>query len=275
VRLKKLAIGGLVVPSLPFFGVMLNNQPFFLQGTLNNNHACLLLHGLGGGTYEVQLLGQYLHRYGWTVQAINYPGHDQPTSIMPTSTWHQWYDCVRDTYQKLNENYSSVSVVGFSMGSILGLHLAANSLIEKLVLLSPYISIKYQFYYLLPPEVYLLSIGRLINNVPRFRKPVREEYMKKEAKQAAFFRTFNLFAVRSAIELIELVKTELPDICVPTLLIQSTQDSLVDPSGAVFIHEHLGSSVKKLHWLQKSDHLITLDLEREEVFSLVRVFLSS
>ncbi len=253
---------------------MLNNQPFFLQGTRNNNHACLLLHGLGGGTYEVQLLGQHLHQYGWTVQAINYPGHDQPTSIMPTSTWHQWFDCVRETYQKLSENYSSISVVGFSMGSILGLHLAANYSIEKLVLLSPYISIKYQFYYLLPPEVYLRILGRFINSVPRFTKPVREEHMKKKAKEAAFFKTFNLFAVRSAIELIKLVKTELPYIYVPTLLIQSTQDSLVNPKGAVFIHKHLGSSVKKLHWLQKSDHLITLDLEREEVFSLVVVFLS-
>ncbi len=81
--------------------------------------------------------------------------------------------------------------------------------------------------------------------------------------------------MRSAFELIDQVKISLPDICVPTLIIQSLRDTVVDPSGATFLANHLASTTKKLHWLKKSDHAITLDSEREEVFKLTFNFLES
>jgi esterase/lipase len=68
---------------------MLSNNPFLLENS--QDHACLLLHGLGGGVYELELLGQYLYQQGLTVQTINYPGHDHPALEMPTSRWEEWY----------------------------------------------------------------------------------------------------------------------------------------------------------------------------------------
>jgi carboxylesterase len=253
---------------------MLTNKPFFLKGTPCKHHACLLLHGLGGGAYEMQLLGQYLNHKGWTVEAINYPGHEQASHEMPVSCWQQWYNCVEEAYLKLRGQYSTVSLVGFSTGCILGLHLANFYAVEKLVLLSPYISIKSQWYYLLSPEAYLFSVGKLISQVPRIRKPILDKDLRQHA-QSVSFKSFNLSAVRSAIELIEIVKAELPNIYTPSLIIQSPKDSVVEPKGAVFIHENLGSSNKKIYWLQLSDHIITLDVEREIVFNQVEEFLDS
>jgi len=250
---------------------MLLNQPFFLAG---GQQACLLLHGLGSGVYEMQLLGQYLHQLGLTVQAIHYPGHDELVPKMPASTWQQWYNHVLEAYDKLAQKHSSISVIGFSTGCLLGLHLSASFPLEKLVLLCPFLALKREWFYFLPLEAYLFSLGWLIPDIPRLRLPIQDLQMRAIAEKAAFFRTFNLSAVRSAVELIDQVKAELPQIYTPTLIMQSRKDTVVDPSGAQWIFQHLGSPIKKLHWLERSDHIIPLDLEREEVFTQVGEFLS-
>lgn len=223
----------------------------------------------------MQLLGEYLHLQGLNVQGINYPGHDKPLSRMPASTWQEWYEHVVETYETLAQKYSSISVIGFSTGCPLGLYLAASRSVEKLVLLSPFLAIRYEWYYLLRLEYYLFYLGHLINDVPRLGLPIRDKSMRQAAELAAFFQTFNLASVKSAIELINQVKLLLPQIDVPTLIIQSPKDTVVDPAGATFIHQHLGSKVKKLHWLKQSDHIISLDVEREDVFAEIGAFLLS
>jgi carboxylesterase len=95
----------------------------------------------------------------------------------------------------------------------------------------------------------------------------------RQAVEEVAFQTFNLAAVRSALELIERVKPLLPQIDEPTLIIQSPKDRVVDPEGARFIYQRLGSKNKKLYWLKQSDHIISLDVEREEVFAQIKEFL--
>lgn len=255
---------------------MLSNQPFFLEGSADNHQASLLLHGLGGGAFEMQLLGQYLNQQGLAVQGINYPGHDQPVPKMLASTWQQWYQHALETYQKLTQRYQLVSVIGMSTGCPLGLYLAATNPVYKLVMLSPFLLVKREWYYLLPPEVYLHSIGRLVEDIPRFKVlPVEDKAMQVAAAKVRFCQTFNLSTARSAVELINRVKPLLPQIKVPALIIQSLKDRVVDPSGAKFLYQQLGSSVKQLHWLHKSNHVITLDVERADVFAQTGAFLGA
>ncbi|MGB8702930.1 MAG: alpha/beta fold hydrolase, partial [Thermosynechococcaceae cyanobacterium] len=220
--------------------VMLENKPFFLQG--DHPHACLLLHGLGGGAYEMQELGLRLHGQGLTVQGILYPGHDQRVDAMPRSRWQDWYGHILETYQALAQNYEQISLVGFSTGCPLGLYLAAQHPVFKLVLLAPYFRLKYEWYFGLPLEAYLNSIGFLITDVPRLGLPIFDPDIQKAARAAAFFRTFNLAAVRSAMDLIRQVKPQLPGIRNPALIIQSPKDRVVDPSSATFLYNRLGST---------------------------------
>lgn len=220
----------------------------------------------------MQLLGEYLYQQGISVQGISYPGHDQPAAKMPDSTWEQWYGHILETHQALTKRYASVTVIGFSTGCPLALHLAASTSVDKLILLSPYMAIRYQWYYIFRLEVYLSAFGWLITDLPRRHLPIRDKAMRELAHQVIFFKTFNLNAVRSANELIAKVKLQLPTITVPTLIIQPLKDTVVDPPGAALIHENLGSAIKKLVWLEESDHIIPLDVEREEVFQQVGAF---
>jgi len=227
----------------------------------------------------MQLLGEYLHQQGFTVQGINYPGHDQPLTKMPDSRWQEWYEHIVENYQKLVQKYTNVSIIGFSTGCPLALYLAANNPVKHLVLLSPFLAIRHEWYYLLRPEVLLFSLGYFLSDVPRLRGwrrlPVWDKVMQQAIEEVAYFQTFNLATVRSAIELINRVKPLLPQIDVPTLIIQSPKDRVVDPEGARIIYQQLGSKKKKLYWLQESDHIISLDIEREIVFAQIKDFLLS
>jgi carboxylesterase len=126
----------------------------------------------------------------------------------------------------------------------------------------------------MPVENYIFALDWLIKDVPRLRLPIFDPEMQRQAMEIVFYRTFSIPAVRSAMELIELVKPELPKINNPTLIIQSTKDTVVDPSGADYLLQQLGSTQKKLVKLHASDHVIGLDREREQVFSEVAAFLT-
>lgn len=249
----------------------------------------------------MQLLADVLHKQGLTVCGINYPGHDRPATLMPRSTWQEWYGHILDTYQDLSRSYSSISVVGFSTGCPLALHLinqtqsrseadksranksraesaqsdVDHATIDRLVLLAPYLNIRYHWYYGFRLETYVQTLGRVIEQVPRLSLPIRDRDMEKAASQAAFFQSFNMYAVRSAIDFIEThVKPVIPSITVPTLIMQAEGDRVVDPSGAQLLYDNMASSEKELVWLPQSDHIIPLDVEREMVFDRVTKFLS-
>ena len=61
----------------------------------------------------------------------------------------------------------------------------------------------------------------------------------------------------------------------PTLIIQSPLDRVVCPSGAHYLMENLGSPIKELLWLEKSNHVVTLDVEREQVLERISQFLET
>lgn len=247
-------------------GIVIGNVPFVYPGDEEKDHAVLLLHGLGGGAFEHVLLGRHLNQHGFTVEAINYPGHDRPHWRMPASCWTDWYSAVVEAWERLRARHSRVSVGGFSTGCLLGLHLAVMHPVESLVLMSPFLAIRRYWFYLLPPEVYLHSVGPFVREVPRRPLPIRDPVVRRAASKATWLRTLNLDAARSATRLISLVKRELPTVSTPALVIMSRRDTVVDPSGAVLLHERLGSPVKRLLWLDRSDHLVPLDVEREVVF---------
>ena len=253
----------------------LSNTPFLTHG--DRGHVCLLLHGLGGGIYEMQPLAQHLQQQGYSTCGILYPGHDQPTSKMPESRWQDWYQHVESTYQDLLTTYDDVSLIGFSTGCVLALKLALSPqshALKNLVLMAPYMRIR-RYPLLPPPEVLVYSLGYIVSNLPRLSLPVSDRDMRQAAQEAAFFQTFNLSAVRSANALIQLVKQRLAEITLPTIIFQSKADSVVDPPGAQWLHDRLGSTHKTLEWLSESDHIIPLDVERASVFQRIHSFLDT
>ena len=83
--------------------------------------ACLVLHGLGGGPYELQPLIAALEAAGLRVLAPIMPGHDGPGPVMPRSSWRDWVATVESAFDQLAADGRQVAVVGFSTGGTLAL----------------------------------------------------------------------------------------------------------------------------------------------------------
>ncbi|PKM90356.1 MAG: carboxylesterase [Firmicutes bacterium HGW-Firmicutes-12] len=240
-----------------------NAQPFFMLG--DKKIICLLIHGFTGSPADVGVLGTYLHDKGYVVSSILLPGHGTTPEDMLKTAWPDWYGAVEEEYLRIKKEYEDYHIVpmGLSMGGILALHLASNYQVPGVVCFSAPI-------YMVDERAYEAS--RFDNDfIPKNNDP---EDIKREMAEGRF--SYNVMPTKplvSLFELIDKVKPELGVIGAPALIIQSTDDNTVKPESATYIYEQLGSENKKLLWLKKSGHVITLGMERNQVFQAVEVFL--
>jgi carboxylesterase len=234
--------------------------------------ACLVLHGLGGGPYELQPLIHALEAAGLRVLAPILPGHEGPGPIMPVSRWQDWFATIESAFDELAAEGMRIAVIGFSTGATLALHLASRRPADRLVLLAPFLAIRYSGLIPIKPATYLRQLARLIPNLRRRQPAVRDPEMRRWAASTDRFRTFNVNAAVSALELIDVVQARLDTIKIPTLIIQGELDSVVEPGLASWLLDRLGSEQKTLVTLPRSDHLVALDRERDRVIALTRDF---
>ncbi len=100
----------------------LDGNEFFWKG---NRVGFLLIHGFTASTTEVRLLGEKLHKDGYTVSAPLLPGHITSPEDMNQCAWEDWYGAVESHYLDLNRQVDTVFVGGESMGALLTLLLAS------------------------------------------------------------------------------------------------------------------------------------------------------
>lgn len=236
----------------------------------------LCIHGLGGGPYELGSLVEALRGVGRRVDAPVLPGHEGPGPVMPASSWPEWVEAAEGWFDALNATAGDgpPTVLGFSTGALLALHLATRREVGRLVLLAPFFAIRHTGWLPIRPAPLLRAAARLAPNIPRRAPAVRDPSTKAEAAKLDRFRTFNLLAAASALDLIEEVKPRVGSIRVPALILQGRLDTVVEPSGAAWLHRHIGSTAKRLIELPSSDHLLAFDHDRARVVEAVDSFLS-
>ena len=247
----------------------LSNQPRSLAGS--PSHAVLLVHGLGGGPYEVQRLAEALHRAGLSTETLLLPGHGLSRWRMPPSEWPSWYHAVDEAHRTLSRRFERVDLVGFSTGAPLVLRLAQEYAVHgRLVLLAPFLRVFRPAFSPWPTERVIEAVS-FLGEVPRRRPPLEDSSLRRAVKRCAGFRTFHLHSARSALELIALVEANLATVCALTLIVQGRHDTVVDPRGAALLHAALGGP-KRLVYVD-SDHLVTLDHSAPQVLEIVERFL--
>lgn len=239
--------------------IMPGAEPFLLKGSLSG---VLLLHGFTGTPAEMRLLGESLHHKGHTVLAVRLPGHGTCVEDMESTNWRHWYGAAVDGLHLLNGLCTKISVVGLSMGGLLSLKLAAEYPVDRVAALSTPI-------FLTARRLPLLPLYRAFR---RFIPKRRRDYDIDPQYYVGYDHT-PLSCLASLMELIQSVQADLPTIHCPTLLIQSRREHTVRPESASYILDHLGAKDKELFWLQKSGHVITVDIERQIVFDKVAEFL--
>lgn len=233
----------------------------------------LAIHGLGGGPYELAPVIERLKGAGHEVIAPTLPGHEGGARIMPPSRWEDWVACVDEAYDGLAKK-GAVMVVGFSTGATLALGLSLRKEVQRMALLSPFLAIRYTTWLPFRSASAIKLMIRVMPDLPRRAPPVREPEMRAWVVKQERYQTFSLAATLSALELIEQTRPKVPKIQVPTLIIQGKKDSVVEPTEAVWLRDRLASREKRLLWMERSDHLVALDYDRDRVSREVAEFLA-
>jgi carboxylesterase len=232
-------------------------EPFLFPG---NRTGVLLIHGFTGSPAAIRGLGEFLNRtQGYTTLGIRLPGHGTQVDDLRRPTWRDWITAVEDGLNLLHGMSDQVYVAGISMGGVLTLIAASRYQVKGVAALStPYgLTGDWRVRFMRPISLF----------VPKFKKPAAVGN-RAETSYAYFVP----HAIAEAAGLVKLMQEGLPKINVPVLLIQSRGDKVVEPNALDLLNEHLTTPRKETLWLEKSGHVITLDVEREIVYERVAQF---
>lgn len=236
---------------------------FFRRGPVG----ALLIHGFTSTPFEVRELGDYLADGGITVFGPTLPGHRTTPEDLAQTTWHDWWAAVRAGIDEVGRAADTVFAVGISAGAALALHAAAHyPELAGVVALGTVVRLRG------------LDDPRWLRLAARVR-PLQTKHGGSSisdpvarARHPSYTR-IPLHAAASLAEFLDHLWDDLPDVQQPTLMLHARHDSVAPPEDIAPILDRLGSEHKSAVWIDNSDHIITEDYSKEEVFARTLWFL--
>ncbi len=223
-----------------------------------------MLHGFTSSPFEMRELGERLYHQDFTVHIPLLPGHGTNPANLRKNNWYDWFATAKNELFQLRKRCKKVYVIGLSMGGTLALHLAAHYEINGVAALAPGLYLKNKF----------AILSHLLKPVVRYSRKYSGPDIKADVKTI----TYSKIPVRAISELLKLfkhVKHDLKDIYTPLLIIYSSDDHVINGKSAKTIYKTVSSQNKRILELTNSYHIITLDNEKEIVFTEISSFLKS
>ncbi|MDR7483438.1 MAG: alpha/beta fold hydrolase [Armatimonadota bacterium] len=231
------------------------------------DRGCLLLHGFTGTPLEMVPLAEALARDGIAVHVARLAGHGTSPEDLAETTWEDWVASARQALARLRARCGSVAVGGLSMGGALALLLAATDAPAAAVALATPIRLR--------PVV--RGVVRAARPVLRYA-PVLRRVGPRSAEVAPYraaYPRIPLGAVDALSALLDQMRARLPQVRCPVLIAQGRRDWAIPPESAAAICDGVAAPVRRLVWLPRSGHLVTLDRDRDVLFREVRAFLAA
>lgn len=237
-------------------------EPFFFEG---GEVGCLVSHGFTGSPQSMRFVGEFLAREGGlTVLGPLLPGHGTHPADMAQSTAEEWIRSLEEGMATLQQRCASIFVTGLSMGGTLTLYLAA-----------------------MYPHIFRGAIpinGAVVLNNPDFAAlafmrdaPAQIDGIGSDIKQPGVtelaYPQTPVAAIRQIYGLMALTRELLPRVQCPTLVMQSREDHVVPPENGPLILDHVGTTDKRLVWLDNSYHVATLDNDKALIGSEIVHFI--
>lgn len=244
-------------------------QPFEL-GT-GSRHV-LLIHGFTGTPFEMRPLGERLAAAGYRCHGVRLPGHGLEPEELERTNAMDWVNGAREVLFQIPDD-EPVYIAGLSMGSLIGAILAADhpQRVRGLVLLAPPVSLRP----LKALMVELARIGPLTSRYrfhPRRRSPLIDQEML--AQNPCIPRIPTVSAAQFA-HVQGLGRIALPRVTAPSMVIYSLGDATVRPEGARQAAKLIGRQPVRVLELERSCHVVTLDVDRERVAQEIQQFFDS
>jgi len=229
-------------------------------------HGCLIVHGLTGTPGCVASLKNQLVQDGFVVRSPCLAGHGTTIDDLRKVTWQDWYDTVHLNFAELKRSCEKVYYAGISLGALLGLKLAIEEGwgVRALALLgTPLI--------LSPLETFAIKI---VKNTPlkHIVKSIKKDLFKSvnDPEGRILYKQMSLpripsEAVYELCKLREIVFKDMKKITNPLYLIHAKKDHVAPVKNVSLIKNMVSSDIVENLILNQSQHVITLDFEKEMV----------
>ncbi len=262
----------------PATGIVAGAEPIDLDppaGSDRPTSAVLMLHGFVGSRGDFNGLGERLAARGFHVRMALAPGHGREPKEWSKPTPAEVLDHAREELAALKKDYATVDVVGFSMGGSVATILAAEGGVRRCVLLAPYYGVTHKWWYGLPTETWTAMLGPVVPYVKKSKYFVKVN--REEAKDQIY--SYHVVSTKGARTLMALGEEArrpetLAAVTCPVLMIISDGDDASSPRRAREAFAGLTNAPAQAVWLQRSNHHLLWDYEREEVMAEVEAFLA-
>jgi carboxylesterase len=249
---------------------------FFAEG----RPPCVVaFHGFGGSAAELRPMLERVAEAGYAVDAALLPGHGRHVEALQEATFDDWMAAARARVQSAVERYGRVVVAGFSLGSLLAMHLASErdgaagdaGWLAGLAVLGN--AIRLRLHSSLPlglvdrmgwsmPDVYLL-------------KPRAGDLVDRSALPRLF--SYDRHPMRSALEVYRAgarTRAIAARITCPTLVLHGRRDLVCRWTNAPWVADAVRAKDVSLRIFEKSAHVLACDTERDAVAQEVTAFVA-
>jgi carboxylesterase len=225
---------------------------------------CLLIHGFTGSPPEMRPMGEHLAAHGVTVSAPLLAGHGTTPEDMARATRQDWYETVQVAHRELLQCCEEVFVAGFSLGSLLAVHLAVRHHVAGLVLLSP-------AFWVRDWRIHVLPIARhFVRFVPKELEAENSDLADPAARKCFWSYDVNSTAAAYQATILQRQsRAELQKVHQPTLVVYAVRDQSIAPHSGPRTYQRIGAQDKELLALHRSGHGLVVDSERQLVFQKV------
>ncbi len=212
----------------------------------------LLVHGYMASPEEMRPLYEHLTARGLTVYTVRLAGHGTSPYDLGTRSWEDWYYAARIGYTVLTTLVDRIFICGFSMGGALSWHLAAANppklagivSISAAMILKSRASALAPFIDFVDYTMKLFGMGKTpVEFIPNHPENPHINYFKNP-----------VHGVDQLLELVSVVRKELPRITAPALIIQGGKDPTVDPESAEEYYNTIASKTRGLVWVDSPYH---------------------
>ncbi|MGD8301333.1 MAG: alpha/beta fold hydrolase [Desulfobacterales bacterium] len=216
-------------------------MPFMIKGR-SKKLGVMLSHGYMAAPLEVKALAEYLGRLGFWVYVPRLKGHGTSPEDLAMRSYLDWRVSVDRGYAIISNICKRVVAGGFSTGAALALDLAdrVDNLAGVFAVAAP-LRLR-DFSARFAPAVDMWN--RLMQKA--HRQAAKKEFVENKPENPHINYIRNpISGVAEIDRLMDDLEPRLADIKVPTLVVQSTGDPVVDPKGSRKIFELIGSLEKE------------------------------
>ncbi len=247
-------------------------EPFFLKRFFSRK-GIILVHGYMAAPEEIRPLADYLHQNGYNVYGVRLRGHGTAPEDLAVRNWEKWYDSASRAYIIMKNSVKTFSIAGFSMGGGIALLQVANKpgRFASVISINAPLVLRGMASKFAPAVV---AWNTLLNKIKVDKWKM--EFIKNDPENPEINYLRNPVSGSYELEkLMKVVNHHLKNITDPALIIQASDDPVVDPVSGREILDKISGEKKQFFMVNASHHGILRGREATEVNTKVFEFLSN